>query len=186
MAEVAHPLLDFNKPIDVGLLDATVTVSMQSVAGGEQQRCPPVPPRRWGSAARAPAAPVQAEGMGAAGATRQDAVGSIDAAAASDAPETKGGAAGEGVPEAGAREAEGAAQEPLLFLHGIGLGLAPYLRLLGRTVAAAGGGRAVYAVQYKHEIWCGRMPTKNALNRPSVELPSTQQQEELWWAPCQY
>ncbi|KAG2495334.1 hypothetical protein HYH03_006604 [Edaphochlamys debaryana] len=114
------------------------------------QRRPPVPPRRWGSAARAPAAPVQAEGMGAAGATRQDAVGSIDAAAAGDAPETKGEEAGECVPEAGEGQVEGAVQEPLLFLHGIGLGLAPYLRLLGRTVAAAGGGRAVYAVQYKH------------------------------------
>ncbi|PNH03912.1 Exportin-1 [Tetrabaena socialis] len=40
MADVAQPaaLLDFSKPIDVGLLDATVAVSMQSIAGGEQQR----------------------------------------------------------------------------------------------------------------------------------------------------
>ncbi|KXZ44730.1 hypothetical protein GPECTOR_63g55 [Gonium pectorale] len=37
MADVAS-LLDFSKPIDVGLLDATVNSSMQSVAGGEQQR----------------------------------------------------------------------------------------------------------------------------------------------------
>ncbi|PNH09053.1 hypothetical protein TSOC_004392 [Tetrabaena socialis] len=41
-------------------------------------------------------------------------------------------------------------QVPLVFLHGIGLGLAPYLRLLGRLVVASGGRRAVYAVQYKH------------------------------------
>ncbi|GLC37380.1 hypothetical protein PLESTM_000577500 [Pleodorina starrii] len=39
---------------------------------------------------------------------------------------------------------------PLVFLHGIGLGLTPYLRLLGRLVAASGGRRPVYAVQYKH------------------------------------
>lgn len=30
-------LLDFNKPIDVGLLDAAVSASMTSVAGGEAQ-----------------------------------------------------------------------------------------------------------------------------------------------------
>ncbi|GLC60282.1 Exportin-1 [Pleodorina starrii] len=40
MGDVAQAatLLDFNKPIDVGLLDATVNLSMQSVVGGEQQR----------------------------------------------------------------------------------------------------------------------------------------------------
>eukprot|EP00198_Chlamydomonas_reinhardtii_P004124 XP_001693460.1 predicted protein [Chlamydomonas reinhardtii] len=40
--------------------------------------------------------------------------------------------------------------EPLVFLHGIGLGLTPYVRMLGRLVAGAAGRRAVYAVQYKH------------------------------------
>ncbi|EFJ48804.1 hypothetical protein VOLCADRAFT_90669 [Volvox carteri f. nagariensis] len=39
---------------------------------------------------------------------------------------------------------------PLLFLHGIGLGLTPYLRLLRRLLAASGGRRHVYAVQTKH------------------------------------
>jgi pimeloyl-ACP methyl ester carboxylesterase len=39
---------------------------------------------------------------------------------------------------------------PVVFLHGIGLGLTPYLRLLQRLVAASGGRRPVYAVQYKH------------------------------------
>ncbi|KAG2496453.1 hypothetical protein HYH03_005677 [Edaphochlamys debaryana] len=41
-------------------------------------------------------------------------------------------------------------EEPLVFLHGIGLGLAPYIRLLGRLVAAVAGRRRVFAVQYKH------------------------------------
>ncbi|KXZ44741.1 hypothetical protein GPECTOR_63g66 [Gonium pectorale] len=41
-------------------------------------------------------------------------------------------------------------EPPLVFLHGIGLGLTPYLRLLGRLVVASRGQRAVYAVQYKH------------------------------------
>lgn len=36
VAQVAT-LLDFNKPMNVGLLDATVNLSMQSVVGGEQQ-----------------------------------------------------------------------------------------------------------------------------------------------------
>ncbi|GIM06354.1 hypothetical protein Vretimale_10681 [Volvox reticuliferus] len=39
---------------------------------------------------------------------------------------------------------------PLVFLHGIGLGLTPYLRLLSRLVTVSGGRRPVYAVQYKH------------------------------------
>ncbi len=33
----AATLLDFSKPMDVTLLDATVNLSMQSVVGGEQQ-----------------------------------------------------------------------------------------------------------------------------------------------------
>lgn len=39
MGDVAQAatLLDFSKPIDVCLLDATVNLSMQSVVGGEQQ-----------------------------------------------------------------------------------------------------------------------------------------------------
>ncbi len=40
--------------------------------------------------------------------------------------------------------------EPVVFLHGIGMGLTPYLRLLGRLVAGGGGRRRVLAVQYKH------------------------------------
>ncbi|KXZ44725.1 hypothetical protein GPECTOR_63g50 [Gonium pectorale] len=47
-------------------------------------------------------------------------------------------------------EPDSSPEPPLVFLHGIGLGLTPYLRLLGRLVAASRGQRAVYAVQYKH------------------------------------
>ncbi|GLC60291.1 hypothetical protein PLESTB_001595000 [Pleodorina starrii] len=50
----------------------------------------------------------------------------------------------------GTAGADGGDDDPLVFLHGIGLGLTPYLRLLGRLVAASGGRRPVYAVQYKH------------------------------------
>ncbi|PNH10710.1 hypothetical protein TSOC_002507 [Tetrabaena socialis] len=68
------------------------------------------------------------------------------AAGAADA-----GGAAHAQPEPGAEAgAEPGAEPPLVFLHGIGLGLAPYLRLLRRTVAAGGGRRVVYAVQYKH------------------------------------
>ncbi|KAG2443844.1 hypothetical protein HXX76_002187 [Chlamydomonas incerta] len=47
-------------------------------------------------------------------------------------------------------DADAEETEPLVFLHGIGLGLTPYVRMLGRLVAGAAGRRAVYAVQYKH------------------------------------
>ncbi len=51
----------------------------------------------------------------------------------------------------GEHEQEGEqGDEPVVFLHGIGMGLTPYLRLLGRLVAGGGGRRRVLAVQYKH------------------------------------
>ncbi|KAG2436557.1 hypothetical protein HYH02_011494 [Chlamydomonas schloesseri] len=55
-------------------------------------------------------------------------------------------------PAAAAAEPAATAEEsePLVFLHGIGLGLTPYVRMLGRLVAGAAGRRTVYAVQYKH------------------------------------
>lgn len=40
--------------------------------------------------------------------------------------------------------------EPLVFMHGIGVGLAPYLPMLGRILKATGGRRRVYALQFRH------------------------------------
>ncbi|GLI59609.1 hypothetical protein VaNZ11_001541, partial [Volvox africanus] len=76
-----------------------------------------------------------------------------DAAAASASKgamkKTGGGAMDTAVAAATAATGDGG-DPPLVFLHGIGLGLTPYLRLLSRLVTSSGGRRPVYAVQYKH------------------------------------
>ncbi len=61
-------------------------------------------------------------------------------------------AANAGKHEYGSEAGEGQQDdtEPLVFMHGIGVGLAPYLPMLARILKATGGRRRVYALQFRH------------------------------------
>lgn len=52
--------------------------------------------------------------------------------------------------KAGSRSPDADEAEVVVFLHGIGLGLAPYVPFLARLAERAGRGRRVVAVQFKH------------------------------------
>lgn len=109
---------------------------------------PPTAPAGQGSSSGAPLSPLQPSAVPlSVAATAFLAVAAAASAAAEAAAHLAAAATELPLPAPGMQADGGDADVPIIFLHGIGAGLAPYVGFLRRMAV---GGQRVYGVQYKH------------------------------------